>query len=110
MAVYMSQFSYATETWQAMVRNPVDRREALRALIQAVGGRLIELYYSFGDYDGVVLYEAPDDAAATAAVAAVIVSGTSKPVKTTKLLTVEEALPALRRAGELAYQPPAPAR
>jgi uncharacterized protein with GYD domain len=109
MPFYMSQFSYTIESWQAMARNPVDRREALRALGQAVGGRLIELYYSFGDYDGFVLYEAPDDAAAMAIVTAVIVSGTSKPVKTTKLLTVEEALPALRRAGEMVYQPPSPA-
>lgn len=108
MPFYMSQFSYTTESWQAMTRNPVDRREALRALGQSLGGRLIELYYSFGDYDGLVLYEAPDDAAAMAIVATIVVSGTSKPVKTTKLLTVEEALPALRRAGELAYQRPAP--
>jgi uncharacterized protein with GYD domain len=110
MPVYMSQFSYTTEAWEAMARNPVDRRGALRALIEPLGGRLIELYYCFGDYDGVVLYEAPDDAAATAAVVAVIVSGTSSPVKTTKLLTVEEALPALRQAGELSYRPPSPRR
>ena len=110
MPVYMSQFSYTTESWQGMARNPVDRREALRALGQAVGGRLIELYYSFGDYDGLVLNEAPDDAAAMAIVTVVLVSGTSKPVKTTKLLTIEEALPALRKAGELAYQPPSSAR
>ena len=109
MPVYMSQFSYTTESWQAMARNPVDRREALRALGQALGGRFIELYYSFGDYDGLVLYEAPDDAAAMAIVTAVLLSGTSKPIKTTKLLTVEEALPALRKAGELTYQPPSPA-
>jgi uncharacterized protein with GYD domain len=106
MPVYMTQFSYTTEALQAMARNPVDRREALKPLMQAVGGRLIELYYAFGDYDGVVLYEAPDDAAASAAVLAVVVSGTSTPVKTTKLLTVDEALPALRKARELSYQRP----
>lgn len=43
-------------------------------------------------------------------VTAVLVSGTSTPIKTTKLFTVEEAVPALRKAGEMAYQPPSPAR
>jgi len=45
MPGHMSQFSYTMESWQAMARNPVDRRDALQALAQAVGGRLIELYY-----------------------------------------------------------------
>ena len=71
-----------------------------------MGGRLIDLYYASGDYDEVVLCEASGDAAASAAVPAVVVSGTSKPVKTTKLLTLDESLPALWKARELSYQRP----
>ncbi len=32
MPFYMTQFSYTAASWQALAQNPVDRREALRAL------------------------------------------------------------------------------
>ncbi len=106
MPVYMTQFSYTTEAWKALCENPVDRRDALRSLTQALGGRLIELYYAFGDYDGLVLLEAPDDATAAAGVLAALGSGSFKTMKTTKLLTVNEIQQALRMAGPMAYRGP----
>ena len=60
-----------------------------------MGGRLIGVWYAFGDYDGVVLYEAPDGPAAAAAVIAAIGPGHVKAVKTTPLLTVDEMQAAL---------------
>jgi len=41
-------------------------------LLKQAGGRLIELYYSYGEYDGVVLFDAPDDITAGAAVIAAV--------------------------------------
>jgi len=29
MPIYTAQFAYTTEAWQALARNPVDRRDAL---------------------------------------------------------------------------------
>ena len=53
MPVFMSQFSYATETWKQLADNPEDRRDAIEPLLESLGGRLIAVYYAFGDYDGV---------------------------------------------------------
>jgi uncharacterized protein with GYD domain len=110
MSVYMSQFSYTPEAWTALGRDPVDRREGINALMQQVGGRLIELYYAFGEYDGVLLFEAPDDASAAAALLAAIGAGHLKSNRTTKLLTVEEALEALRKVKDLSFRGPSPPR
>jgi len=106
MSLYMTQFAYTTEAWTALTKNPVDRREGLRVMMKKLGGRLIELYYSLGEYDGVLLYEGPDDTAATAAVIAAVGAGHIKAVKTTKLLSVEDTLQALRKAGDLTYKAP----
>ena len=77
MPVFMSQFSYATETWKRLADNPEDRSDAIEPLLESLGGRLIAVYYAFGDYDGVVIFEAPDGATAAAAVIAAIAPGTS---------------------------------
>ncbi len=71
MAVYMTQFNYTSEAWAALAKNPTNRRETIDKVFQAVGGRLIELYYCLGEYDGVLLVEAPDDSAIVSALVAV---------------------------------------
>ncbi len=106
MALYMTQFSYTGEAWTTLAKQPADRRAGLRTLFERLGGQLVELYYSFGDYDGVVLFEAPDDAAAVAALVAALGPGHIKTIKTTKLLSVEDTMDALRRAGGLSYAGP----
>ena len=97
MPVFMSQFSYTTETWKQLADNPEDRRDAIEPLLESLGGRLIAVYYAFGDYDGVVIFEAPDGATAAAAVIAAIAPGHVKSVKTTPLLTVDEMQAALSK-------------
>jgi uncharacterized protein with GYD domain len=106
MATYLSQFSYTTEAWAALSKNPTDRRAGLRTLFESVGGRLIELYYSFGSYDGVILYEAPDDQAAAAALIAAISPGHVKSISTTRLISVEDMVAALGKAGSITYAAP----
>jgi uncharacterized protein with GYD domain len=54
----------------------------------------------------VFLFEMPDDIATTAATLAAVSAGHLKAYKMTKLLTVEESMEAMRRAGSLAYQGP----
>ncbi|HEX9438730.1 MAG TPA: GYD domain-containing protein [Roseiflexaceae bacterium] len=106
MPLYMIQFSYTAEAWATLTKNPQDRRTGLDAAAQKLGGRLASLHYCFGEYDGVVMAEAPDDTTACAIVLGAVSAGHLKSVKTTKLFTVEETMDAMRRAGSLAYQAP----
>jgi uncharacterized protein with GYD domain len=108
MALYMVQGAYTAEAIAMMAKNPQDRSVPVRELAQKLGGRLISLYYCFGEYDVLGLVELPDDTAATALAMAIVSPGHLKGIKTTKLFTVEETVEAMRKAGSLAY--PGPSR
>ena len=106
MARYMVQFSYSNESVSELVKNPQDRTAVARALVERLGGKLEAFYYSFGDYDGVVIVEIPDNAGAMAASMALSAGGGMRAVRTTVLLTPDEAAEGMRKAGTLGYQPP----
>ena len=106
MAIYMSQFTYTAEAWATLSKNPTDRRQGIRTLMESVGGKLIELYYSFGSYDGVILYEAPDDQSVAAALIAALGAGHVRSISTTHLIPVEDMVAALGRAGAMTYSAP----
>ncbi len=89
-----------------MTRNPEDRREAARAYIESVGGKLHGFWYAFGEYDGYNLWEAPDSVSMAAVAIAISGGGALSKIETTQLLTVEETLKALELAKAVAYQPP----
>jgi uncharacterized protein with GYD domain len=77
-----------------------------RELIEKMSGRMIGFYFCFGEYDGVALYEAPDDMIASAISMVAVSPGHLKASHTTKLFTVEETMEAMRKAGSLAFRGP----
>ncbi|MDQ3699681.1 MAG: GYD domain-containing protein [Chloroflexota bacterium] len=106
MPMYMTQFAYTPEAWAALVKHPEDRSKVLGRLLEEFGGRLICFYYAFSEYDGVFIFEAPDETTATAALLAVVAPGHDKSIRTTALLTVEQAVEGMRRANGVRYRPP----
>lgn len=107
MALYMTQFAYTPSAWAALAKSPENRRTAISGLVEKAGGKLVELYYCFGEYDGLVIFEAPDDVAAASVAVGASMPGHLKAIKTTRLLTVEETMDVMRRAGGYAYSAPA---
>ncbi len=106
MTLYMSQFGYTAEAWAALARNPEDRSGAIRGLAESMGGSLVSFHYSFGEYDGVIIMEAPDEKTAATIILAAVSAGHIKTIKTTTLLSVEDTVEVLRRAGEVTYRGP----
>jgi uncharacterized protein with GYD domain len=106
MPLYLSRFSYTPETWARLIENPDDRREAARAYIESVGGKLHGFWYAFGTHDGYNLWEAPDNVSMAAVALAISGGGALSSLETTVLLSVEETMDALRRAGRVEYRPP----
>ena len=106
MPLYMSQFAYTPDAWATLTRNPEDRAQAVSRLAEQLGARMVNLYYSFGDYDGVIILDAPDDVTAASVVLAAVSPGHVKAIKTVPLLTAEQAMEAMRRAGGVAYRAP----
>jgi uncharacterized protein with GYD domain len=106
MPLYMSQFSYTPEAWANLTRSPQDRTEVLGELARKMGGKLVSLYYSFGEHDGIVLSDLPDDTSAAALAIAAAAAGHVRSIKTTRLFTAAEALSAMKKAGGAGYKAP----
>jgi uncharacterized protein with GYD domain len=106
MPLYMSQFAYTPEAWASLVDNPEDRSAAVRELTESMGGRLIGWYLSFGEYDGLLIYEAPDNATAGAAALAAASRGHLRALKTTPLFSAEESVELMRSAGGRSFRAP----
>jgi uncharacterized protein with GYD domain len=106
MPLYMTQFAYTADAWAALAKNPTDRSQGIQALAEKLGGKLVSLHYCMGEYDGVVLSECPDDTTACALAIAAVSPGHVKAVKTTRLMTVAEAMEAMRKAGSVSYSAP----
>ena len=100
MPFYMFQARYTADALKAMVANPQDREAAARPLVEAIGGKLHHLFFCFGSEDVVALIEAPDDKAMAAGALAVGASGSFSGGATTKLMTPQEAMEAMKLAGE----------
>jgi uncharacterized protein with GYD domain len=106
MPMYLIRFSYTPETWARLSKQPEDRRNAARAYIESVGGKLHGFWYAFGEYDGYTLWEAPDNVAMAAVTLALSGGGALSKTDTTVLLTVEETLEALGRVERIRYRQP----
>lgn len=108
MPHYLVQGAYASEGWSNLVRNPENRFEAMRPVIERLGGTLVDAWFAFGDYDVVLICDMPDNASAAALAMAAAAGGAVKAVKTTPLMTVAEGIGALKLAGSAGYRPPGP--
>ncbi len=106
MARFLIQGSYNRQGISDLVQNPQNRLEAIRPVVEGLGGRLVSLDFAFGDYDVVAIMEAPDNVSAAALAMAVGSGGALRDYKTTVLLSMEEAVEAMRKAGSVDYRPP----
>ena len=106
MPLYLTKFSYTPATWARMTANPEDRRKAAQTYIESVGGKLLGFWYAFGTHDGYNLWEAPDNVSMAAVALAITSGGALSSLETTVLLTVDETIDALRKAGKIGYRVP----
>ena len=106
MSFYLMRFSYTPEAWARLIKKPEDRRAVARAVVGDLGGKLHGFWYGFGEHDGYVLIEAPNNVSASAFSVGISAGGSLRSAETTVLLTVEETLEMLEKAQGLPYRPP----
>ena len=107
MPLFLAQVSYTPDAWAALVRNPHDRvNQVVGPLMQQLGGKTVGAWFSFGEYDVVVVYEVPDNVSSAAAAMTIGAGGAVKSLKTTPLMSTSEGVEALSRAKSLTYSPP----
>jgi len=106
MPLYLGRFSYTADAMKALLNQPQDRSAAAREVAESLGGKLLGFWYAFGEFDGVFLMEAPDNASAAALAMAIGAGGALSEVETTVLLDMDEAQDAMRKAAAATYRPP----
>ncbi len=106
MTLYLTLVAYEPEALAQLTRNPEDRTAAVREAAEARGGKLVAFYHSSGEYHAAVITEEPDERAALAGAWTSEAVGHLKTFKTIPLYTVEEAMEALRNAGDIALRGP----
>ncbi len=102
MPTYITQGRYTREAIKGMIVRPEDRGDALSRLLSKAGGRLIGYYVTFGEYDFMVIAEAPSDLQMAAVVLAAGASGGVTDLRTTVAMTSVEAKGAFAAASDLA--------
>jgi uncharacterized protein with GYD domain len=79
----MYRVGYTADSWAKQVQKPTNREEAIKPAVRALGGRILAFYYAFGEDDVVLIAQMPDP-----------------------LMSVNEAMGAMRAAKRSRYTPP----
>ncbi len=106
MPQYLCEVAYSPQGWAAVIEKPQNRIEAIRPAVEKLGGKIKDAWFAFGDYDIIALLEMPDNISAAALSIAFSAGGACRSVKTTPLLSIEDGIEAIKRAGKSGYRPP----
>src|SRR5215469_12345712 len=99
MPLYMYQAADTAEAWAAQLKKPAGRIETVsRAMCEKIGGKFIGAWYAFGEYDAVIILEAPNAEGMAAIALAIGAGGAVKASKTTNLMSVTEGVAAMSKA------------
>ena len=66
MAYYLVQVSYSSSAVKALTEHPHDRFETIQKFVASAGGKLHQMFFSFGEFDVVLVAELPSNQAAAA--------------------------------------------
>jgi uncharacterized protein with GYD domain len=125
MPLYMIQYSYTPEAWNAMLSGQAqrDRQRAVEELVARLGGKFPKLVFeddypppirckkfAFGEHDVVALIYFPSNREAAAFAMLISATGSVKSFRTTPLMTIEEGIDAMQLAQDMTktvpYSPP----
>jgi uncharacterized protein with GYD domain len=104
MPLYITRGNYSSDTMKAMMAKPEDRSEAVGKLFAAVGGKLHGLYFTFGEYDFLLIAEAPSEKDMAAALIAIAGSGAVTNLHTTVAISTGDMKTAFGKAASVAGQ------
>ena len=87
---YISLINW-TEQGIRKIKDSPDRYTSFKASVEKAGGKMIGGYYTFGEYDVVIIIEAPNDEAVMSLMLKVV-SAENVRTKTLKAFTAEEGM------------------
>ena len=108
MTSYLLRAAYTPEAWADLIAQPQDRIDAVRPVVEKLGGKVVHGWFAFGDYDVVAIIDMdmPTNVEAAAFSIAAASAGAIRSIKTTPLLTAAEGIEAMKKAGMSGYKAP----
>jgi uncharacterized protein with GYD domain len=104
MPKYLYAFKYTNNGLQGLLKEGGSGRKAAdEQLAGSMGGKVDAFYYAWGDIDGYLIVDLPDDASA-AAISLAVSSAGAVTISTTPLITPEEMDAATQKHPD--YRPP----
>jgi len=98
MPKYLIEATYTLEGTRGLLREGgTKRREAVKAALKSIGGKVDSFYYAFGGTDVYAIFDAPDNVSAAACAAAINSTGAVQ-LRTTVLLEPEEIDEAVKKS------------
>ncbi|MGB1882847.1 MAG: GYD domain-containing protein [Gammaproteobacteria bacterium] len=105
MRRYMIQIKYNADSAGGLVRKPQDRKPQASLIMEKLGGSLIDFYFTFGEWDAVILVELESDVAALAVALADVAGGVGNTL-VTPLISMDDAVAAMTVAKNIDYSAP----
>ena len=108
MPLFITYASYSNAGIKGIVDKPADRTEAIKAMVDKAGGRLVAAYMTTGPHDVVIVTEQPDGSDAVAVGMAAAASGAVAKIETVRAWTLGEFKGIAEKAARVAqvYVPP----
>ena len=82
MPTFIAQGRFTGEAVRGMVQTPEDRTEPVARLFESLGAKLIGWYMTSGDYDWLLIVEAPNQDLVVSAAVAATSGGSARDIKT----------------------------
>lgn len=106
MPRYLVQASYSTQGVADLIKNPQNRADMVRPVIERMGGKLESFDFVLGADDVVAIAEMPDNVSVAALSMAISSTSAISSFKTSALLSADEAVEAMKKASGTGYRPP----
>ena len=110
MPFYITRGNYTTQAISSLLAKPEDRSEAVSALLASAGAKLVQMYFTTGETDFLLIAEAPSEKEVLSALLAAAGSGAVTNLTTSLALTTADMSLLLDKAGRVARDYRSPGR
>ena len=106
MTLYLTKMTLTNQGWAALVAKPQNRLTAVKPMLEAAGGKILNYWFAIDQGAIYTLWETPEELTNTLAVEMAVMSGGSVgSMESTRLVTAAEAMDAMKKASALGYRP-----
>jgi uncharacterized protein with GYD domain len=106
MPYYLIQISFTAASIAKLVETPENRLKTVIPMVEALGGSFVGSWISFGEFDSTAVVQMPDNITAKAFSMAAMSGGGLTKFELTPLMTFEDGVDAMKKAGTVNYTAP----